>query len=149
MMMLGGSPTSVAAPPMFEASTSAIRNGTGEVFSRSQTSRVTGAISSTVVTLSRNADAIAVTRTRKIMIRSGEPPARFAAQMARNSNTPVCRSTPTMIIIPSSRKITFQSTPVSAEKNASSAVTAVSASSTPAPANAVTTLGNRSIAIST
>ena len=29
MMMLGGSPIRVAAPPMLEAITSAIRNGTG------------------------------------------------------------------------------------------------------------------------
>ena len=44
MMMLGGSPTKVAAPPMLEANTSAIRNGIGLIASRSQTSRVTGAI---------------------------------------------------------------------------------------------------------
>ena len=44
MMMLGGSPTRVAAPPMLEANTSAIRNGTGLIASRSHTSRVTGAI---------------------------------------------------------------------------------------------------------
>ena len=42
MMMLGGSPTSVDAPPMFEARTSAIRNGTGLISSRSQTRSVTG-----------------------------------------------------------------------------------------------------------
>ena len=56
MMMFGGSPISVAVPPMLLAITSAIRNGTGEVPSRSQMSSVTGATSSTVVTLSRNAD---------------------------------------------------------------------------------------------
>ena len=67
MMMLGGSPTSVAAPPMFEASTSAIRNGTGRSPSRSQTRNVTGAISSTVVTLSSTADAVAVS-TQSITI---------------------------------------------------------------------------------
>ena len=60
MMMFGGSPISVAAPPMFEAIASAIRNGTGGMPSRSQTSSVTGAISSTVVTLSSSADATAV-----------------------------------------------------------------------------------------
>ena len=58
------------------------------------------------------------------MTRNGRPRARFAAQIARYSKTPVCRSTPTMIIMPSSRKMTFQSTPVSSEKNAVSASTA-------------------------
>ena len=120
MMMLGGSPTSVDAPPMLEANTSAIRNGTGLIASRSHTSSVTGAISRTVVTLSSNADATAVTRTSRIMIRSGEPFARLADQIAMYSKTPVWRSTPTMIIIPNSRKMTSQSIPVSCEKNASS-----------------------------
>ncbi len=60
MMMLGGSPTRVDVPPMFEASTSAIRKGTGLSFSLLQTSSVTGATSSTVVTLSRSAEATAV-----------------------------------------------------------------------------------------
>jgi hypothetical protein len=49
------------------------------------------------------------------MIRSGEPRARLAAQIATYSNTPVCRSTLTMIIMPSSKKITSQSIPVSRE----------------------------------
>ena len=60
MMMLGGSPTRVAAPPMLEASTSAMRNGTGRSPSRSHTRNVTGAMSRTVVTLSSTADATAV-----------------------------------------------------------------------------------------
>ena len=42
---------------MLDASTSAMRNGTGLSSSRSQTSKVTGATSSTVVTLSSSADA--------------------------------------------------------------------------------------------
>ena len=57
-------------------------------------------MSSTVVTLSSSADANAVTRTSRIMIRSGDPLARLAAQIAMYSKTPVCRSTPTMIIMP-------------------------------------------------
>ncbi len=103
MMMFGGSPTSVAAPPMLDANTSAIRNGAALMASRSQTSSVTGAISSTVVTLSSSAEATAVTSTSRIMIRSGEPLARLADQIAAYSNTPVWRRTLTMIIIPSSR----------------------------------------------
>ena len=67
MMMFGGSPMRVAVPPMLEAMTSAIRNGTGGTPSRSQTSSVTGAISSTVVTLSSSAEAKAVMRTSRTM----------------------------------------------------------------------------------
>ena len=115
MMMFGGSPTKVATPPMLEANTSAIRNGAGLIASRSQISRVTGAINKTVVTLSSSAEATAVTSTNRIMIRSGEPSARLADQIAMYSKTPVCRSTPTIIIIPSSRKMTSQSIPVSWE----------------------------------
>ena len=115
--------------------------------SRSQTSRVTGAISSTVVTLSRNADASAVIRTSSSITRNGEPFARLAAQMATYSNTPVRRSTETMIIIPSSRKMTSQSMPVSGEKNASSAEAMPRAKMMPAPASAVVTFGIRSLAI--
>lgn len=58
----GGSPIRVAVPPMFEASASAIRNGTGRTPIRSQTSKVTGATSRTMVTLSSPADATAVIR---------------------------------------------------------------------------------------
>ena len=52
MMMFGGSPIRVAAPPMFDANTSEIRYGAAGSPSRAQTERVTGATSSTVVTLS-------------------------------------------------------------------------------------------------
>ncbi len=61
--MFGGAPMSVAVPPMLDASTSAIRNGIGSRPSRSHTRNVTGAISSTVVTLSSAADAVAVMMT--------------------------------------------------------------------------------------
>ena len=53
--------------------------------------------------------------TRRIITRNGEPPARLAAQIAVYSNTPVWRSTPTITIVPSSRKMTSQSIPVSRE----------------------------------
>ncbi len=115
MMMLGGSPISVAVPPMFDANASAIKNGAAPIASRSHTSSVTGAISNTVVTLSNKADANAVTSTSRIMMRSGEPRARLAAQIAVYSNTPVCRSTLTMIIMPSSKNRTSQSIPVARE----------------------------------
>ena len=100
---------------MLDASTSAIRNGIGLMSRRSHTSSVTGAISSTMVTLGSAAEAVAVMRTRRIITLSGEPPARLAAQIPAYSKQPVCRSTPTMTIVPSSRKITSQSIPVSCE----------------------------------
>ena len=83
MMMFGGSPIRVAVPPMFDASASAMRNGTGCRPSRSQTSRVTGAMSSTVVTLSSSAEATAVMTTSMTIVGKGRPRVRFAAQMAR------------------------------------------------------------------
>ena len=97
MMMLGGSPIRVAVPPMLETMASAIRYGTGRCPSRLQTSRVTGAISSTVVTLSSSAEATAVTMV----------------SITTYSKTPVCLVTETITIIPKSKKMTFQSTPVS------------------------------------
>jgi hypothetical protein len=115
MMMFGGSPMSVAAPPMFEASTSAIRYGTGENPSRAHIRMVTGATSITVVTLSSNAETTPVTRINSTSIRYGRPPDRFTTQIARNSKRPVSLTTLTMIIMPSSRKITFQSMPACAE----------------------------------
>jgi hypothetical protein len=82
MMIFGGSPMRVAVPPMLEAMTSASRNGTGGTPSRSQTRNVTGAIRSTVVTLSSSADATAVMRTSITMTAKGLPRARLAAQIA-------------------------------------------------------------------
>ena len=113
MMMLVGSPTRVAAPAMLAARASTMRNGAGLISSRSHTSRVTGAINSTVVTLSRTAVPSAVTSISRIMIRSGEPLARLADQIAMYSNKPVWRTTLTMIIIPRSKNRTSQLTPVS------------------------------------
>jgi hypothetical protein len=115
MMMFGGSPTSVAAPPMLDAKTSAINSGTGLTSSASQTSRVTGAISNTETTLGRIAEANAITTISSIMIRSGEPLARLTAQIATYSNTPVWRRMLTIIIIPSIKKMTSQSIPLSCE----------------------------------
>ena len=89
MMMLGGSPIRVAVPPMLEAITSAIRNGTGGASMRSHSSSVTGATSRTVVTLSSRAEATAVSTISITMIANGRPLARLAAQIATNSKTPV------------------------------------------------------------
>jgi hypothetical protein len=58
-------------------------------------------------------------------------------------------STLTMIIIPSSRKMTFQSTPVSSLKNATSASTTPSSTIAAAPVSAAATRWMRSVAIRT
>ena len=71
MMMFGGSPMRVAAPPMFDASASAIRYGAAARPSFWQTTIVTGATSMTVVTLSRNGDATAVMTIRSTSRRYG------------------------------------------------------------------------------
>src|ERR1700733_13097334 len=115
MMMLVGSPTRVAAPPMLAANASTMRNGAELTASRSHTSRVTGAINSTVVTLSKKADPVEVTNNSRIMIQSEEPLERLAANIRTYSNPPVYLTTPTMIIIPSSKKMTSQSIPVFSE----------------------------------
>ena len=115
MMMFGGSPISVAAPPTLEANTSASNSGTGLTSSASQTSRVTGAISNTETTLGSMAEANAITIISSIMMRIGEPLARLTAQIATYSNTPVWRMMLTIIIIPSIKKMTSQSIPLSSE----------------------------------
>lgn len=102
-------------PPMFDAITSAIRKGADASARRSHTSRVTGATSSTVVTLSRSAEAVAVMTTSMAMTRKGLALAFLTAQIARYSNMPVFFSTPTIVIMPISRKTTFQSIPESCE----------------------------------
>ena len=83
MMMFGGSPISVAAPPMLAARISAMRKGCGAICSRVHTTIVTGATSMIVVTLSRNGDAIAVISISMTISRNGSPRARFADQIAR------------------------------------------------------------------
>ena len=60
IMMLGGSPMSVAVPPMFDARISVMKNGMGLTSSSLHTVSVMGPMSSTVVTLSRNAESTAV-----------------------------------------------------------------------------------------
>ena len=56
MMMFGGPPIIVAAPPRLAKRTSAVRSGTGSMPSATHILIVTGAKRSIVVTLSRNAE---------------------------------------------------------------------------------------------
>ena len=91
MMMFGGSPISVAAPPMLDASTSAIRYGTGLIPNRSHTSSVTGAISSTVVTwpsVNRHrASANATSRSRQPRSADGYSNSRTARSSAARTRS--------------------------------------------------------------
>ena len=100
------------------------------------------------MTLSSAADATAVTSTSMTITRNGRPWARFAAQIAMYSNAPVRFSTATISIMPSSRKMTFQSIPDSSEKNACSASVAPISNITTAPPRAAATRCTFSVAIS-
>src|SRR5437016_11872630 len=95
-MMLGGSPTSVATPPIFDASTSVTRNAMGLSSNRLLIAKETGAMSSTVVTLSSMAESPAVDSASNTNKRNGFASARCAAQMAKTSKRPVSR---TMLMI--------------------------------------------------
>src|SRR5512137_2708583 len=115
IMMFGGSPMRVAVPPMLEAIASVMRNGTTSSSRAWQMSIVTGAMRSTVVTLSRNADTTAVTVEKIAMIMKGCPFATLALLMAMYSKTPVGFMMLIITIILTRRNITFQSTPSSVE----------------------------------
>lgn len=79
---------------------------------------IDSASSSTVVTWSSPAEATAVTSARITSTANGRPWPRLGAQIATYLNTPVRASTATMSIMPSSRKMTYQSIPASRERNA-------------------------------
>jgi hypothetical protein len=66
MMMFGGSPISVAVPPMFDVITSMITSGIGSMSRVSASRNVIGTTRRIVVRLSRNAESTAVTDARLI-----------------------------------------------------------------------------------
>src|SRR5918998_1162728 len=107
--IFGGSPMSVAAPPMLEAITWVSRKGIGEASSASAMRNVTGTMRITVVTLSRKAERNAVTRASKIRMRPGLALPHWALFMARYSKTPVLSRIATITIIPARRPMVFQS----------------------------------------
>ena len=92
MRMLGGSPMSVAVPPMFEAKICEIRYGQGETSSVRAIDSVTGVSSTTVVTLSRTAESTAVA-TASIDAAAGTAPRETGGRPtpATHSKKPVCR----------------------------------------------------------
>ena len=73
IMMFGGSPISVAVPPMFDTRISMITSGIGSTSSASASRNVIGTISSTVVRLSRNADSSAVVTASDSTTANGRP----------------------------------------------------------------------------
>ena len=75
---------------------------------------VTGAISSTVVTLSSRADTTAVTRLSRARIAQGLPRAAFADQMASAWNMPLRRAWATSSIMPMSSASVLKSSPAMA-----------------------------------
>ncbi|GFK96138.1 hypothetical protein NNJEOMEG_04018 [Fundidesulfovibrio magnetotacticus] len=103
-------------------------------------SSVTGASSSTVVTLSSSAEATAVTMEKMTMTRKGSPLATLALLMATYWNTPVLVMMFTMTIMEMSRKMTFQSTPRSMSCSASCCVSTLVSSVSAAPAMATLVL---------
>src|SRR5918993_4134778 len=109
MRMLGGSPIRVAAPPTFEAITCVSRKGVGEDSRASAIRNVTGTISITVVTLSKNAERKAVTTERRMRMRPGRAFPHWALFMARYSKTPVLSRMATITIIPARSPMVFQS----------------------------------------
>ena len=82
MRMFGGSPMSVAVPPMFDAMISMITSGMGSMSSASASRNVIGTMSRTVVTLSRNADRNAVVSPSARITASGRPRDHCPARMA-------------------------------------------------------------------
>ena len=60
IIIFGGSPISVAVPPILEDIICAIKNGCTGIFSCAVILKVTGTVNKTVVTLSKNAEQTAV-----------------------------------------------------------------------------------------
>ena len=109
MIIFGGSPIWVAAPPILENITSAIISGTGCKFKTRHIWIVTGTINKIVVTLSNKAENTAVTTHRINVKRQIEPPLRAYACTAAHSKSPVLDKISTIIIMPISNPIVSQS----------------------------------------
>ena len=141
--MFGGSPISVAVPPIFEKIASRIRIGTVGSPSSWVIRIVTGAIRITVVTLSMKADTIAVASRNSTVTNTPFPLVCRAICTARYSNTPVVAMMFTMIIMPTSSPSTFRSTLPNMSLNPATLNTTIS----PAPSIAAIVLSIFSDAI--
>jgi hypothetical protein len=107
--MFGGSPIRVAVPPTFDASTSAIMNGIGDILSVLNTDTVMGTINSTVVTLSINIETVAVKMQKRTISFHIFPFDALLIFIPRYWNTPVSPNIATIIIIPNNRPIVLKS----------------------------------------
>ena len=143
MMMFGGSPISVAVPPMLDAITSMITSGIASMSSASASRNVIGTIRRTVVRLSRNADSSAVVPASASTTASGRPRESCPALIARYVYTPVVSVRRTMIIIPARSPIVLKSIASMACSCSSVWVTTIS----PAPRSATLVRSIRSLAI--
>ncbi|AEB75568.1 hypothetical protein CbC4_0887 [Clostridium botulinum BKT015925] len=107
--MFGGSPISVAVPPMLEDRISDIKNGIGFVSNVLVTTKVTGTSNKTVVTLSSSAEKVKViseNTTRRVI---GLPFDSLAALIATYSKTPVRLVMFTIIIIDTNNPMVLKS----------------------------------------
>ena len=109
--IFGGSPISVVVPPMFESKITLIKKIFGLIFKLFATTKATGTIRSTVVTLSKNAENTAVINPNKIKIGNGFPFPIFDAHIAIYWNIPHSFAIPTITIIPTSRPRVLKSIP--------------------------------------
>ena len=100
IMMFGGSPISVAVPPMFEARICEIRYGLTSTLSCAVMLNVIGTVSRTVVTLSRKAEQTIVSAESATSREIGRALTFLADQMARKLKSPVSLVMLTMIIMP-------------------------------------------------
>ena len=109
IMMFGGSPMSVAVPPMFDARICEMRYGFTSTLSCAVMENVMGTVRSTVVTLSRRAEQTIVSAESAMSSLIGCALTFFAAQMARKLKRPVSLVMFTMIIMPMSRPSVLKS----------------------------------------
>ena len=82
-MMFGGSPISVDVPPILEAKICATKNGFTGTFNCLVILKVSGTVNNTVVTLSKNAEHIAVKKDNATNNFSGSAFTFLADQTAR------------------------------------------------------------------
>ena len=140
-MTLGGSPISVAVPPMLAAITIGIANAHTDIRRLRAAFDTTGAMNSTVVTLSAKADSTAVATMTVFASSFDRPRAQATMRAFSQSKTRVPIRTETIAIMLPSRKMTFQSTARTAVSNSMMcsgvAAETISITATTAPAASV------------
>jgi len=104
--IFGGSPMSVAVPQMLLARITGIINAIGFILMIRVIWIAIGVMRMTVVTLSRNAESIAVVITNSVTSRARFHLETLNILRASHSKTPVSERTHTTIIIPVSNQIT-------------------------------------------